>query len=256
MKVKIYVATHTPYDHLNHLDPNLFYPIHCGKSIYVPSGALGYLPELGDDTGDNISCLNKLYSELTAMYWIWKNDNESNIVGLTHYRRQFAEDGDRLEPIKLDTILRKLDGTDFIVNGASDSVTTGYVDSVRDSVYESYAEMHNRADMDCALKSINKLFPELYPKIEHEIKYSMLMCICNMLICRKEHFDQYCEFLFNVLEDDKVNCIEEHRGHSRACGYLSERLLRPWLIASGYRFEQGEMMDWERYICYKCPKSL
>lgn len=46
-----------------------------------------------DNEGDfaNISIKNKQYCELTALYWMWKNNdlNEFDYFGLSHYRRYF-----------------------------------------------------------------------------------------------------------------------------------------------------------------------
>ena len=40
--------------------------------------------------GENINHLNKFYSELVTLYWVWKNNVRSKMVGFCHYRRTFG----------------------------------------------------------------------------------------------------------------------------------------------------------------------
>ena len=44
---------------------------------------------LGDNTGDNISKLNKHFCELTTQYWAWKNV-DCEYYGFCHYNKYFA----------------------------------------------------------------------------------------------------------------------------------------------------------------------
>ena len=43
-----------------------------------------------DNAGENISNKNPNYSELTGLYWLWKNNHDKNI-GISHYRRYFSK---------------------------------------------------------------------------------------------------------------------------------------------------------------------
>ncbi|HPR33935.1 MAG TPA: DUF4422 domain-containing protein, partial [Prolixibacteraceae bacterium] len=43
----------------------------------------------GDDSGDSISEKNPWYSELTGIYWVWKNTDQP-FTGCCHYRRFFT----------------------------------------------------------------------------------------------------------------------------------------------------------------------
>ncbi|KAA8423717.1 DUF4422 domain-containing protein [Acetobacter pomorum] len=83
MKVTIYTACHDNFQ--NPID-NIYTPMLCGKkNKNIVTNFMG------DDTGQNISDLNYCFCELTALYWMWKNDKTSDIVGLSHYRRFFAK---------------------------------------------------------------------------------------------------------------------------------------------------------------------
>lgn len=79
MNIKILVAAHKscelPKD-------DVYLPIQVGKALH-PDLDLGFQP---DNTGENISEKNPYYSELTAIYWAWKNCN-ADFIGLVHYRR-------------------------------------------------------------------------------------------------------------------------------------------------------------------------
>lgn len=44
---------------------------------------------LRDDSGDSISDRNPDFSEMTAIYWVWKNVADLDGVGFCHYRRYF-----------------------------------------------------------------------------------------------------------------------------------------------------------------------
>ena len=82
MKTTIYVMTHKKFE-----CPKIkgYLPLHVGKK---GKDDIGYKT---DDTGENISDKNANYCELTGLYWAWKNDTNSDIVGISHYRRYFTK---------------------------------------------------------------------------------------------------------------------------------------------------------------------
>ena len=109
VNVKIYVATHKKYDKIKF--DELYAPILVGA--YKSEDDFGYLR---DDVGDNISTRNNQYSELTAMYWIWKHASE-DIVGLCHYRRYFSKNIFKSKQIiDKEDVLKALKNHDIIVH--------------------------------------------------------------------------------------------------------------------------------------------
>ena len=84
MDMKIYTLTHKKFN----VPPDpLYVPLQVGRE---GKADLGYLC---DNTGENISALNCYYSELTGLYWIWKNDHETECVGTCHYHRYVIRGG-------------------------------------------------------------------------------------------------------------------------------------------------------------------
>ena len=254
-KIKIYVCYHNRQPWNEALDSSLFVPIHCGRAIYDPAkddGSGDFLPELGDDTGDNISEKNRFFCELTGMYWIWKNDHDSDIVGLNHYSRIFHNSEEDNRPITRDVILAKLEEYDFIVTGSTYKYDHDLEYASEFSAYRGYAGCHVKRDFDYVLEACSLLFPELYDRIYYEVMNSCEMNICNIMVCRKKLFDEYCSFLFPVLfELEKRVDIQKDYSNDyqrRAAGFVAERLFRPWLLAKHYSFI-------DNYIPYKFRKE-
>ena len=75
--IKIIVATHKEYQMP---EDKLYLPLHVGA---FGKESIGYQR---DDEGDNISQKNPYFSELTGLYYAWKNV-KSDYIGLVHYRR-------------------------------------------------------------------------------------------------------------------------------------------------------------------------
>lgn len=79
--ITVAVAAHKPYCMPN---DKCYLPLHVGADLH-PEVCLDMQQ---DNLGENISQKNASYSELTGMYWLWKNCG-SFYKGLVHYRRHF-----------------------------------------------------------------------------------------------------------------------------------------------------------------------
>lgn len=161
-----------------------------------------------DDVGDNISEKNKQYCELTALYWIWKNDN-SDYVGMCHYRRRFQLselEAERLVTSDIDVVL-----TVPIVNF--------------NTVRGQYETDHDIRDWNIMLEAIENLYPE-YLSTANLIQYGNYYYAYNMFIARKSVVNSYCKWLFDILEYCEKRIAEKADIYQkRYAGFLAERLL-------------------------------
>ena len=225
MDTRIYVMTHKQYSNPDGPEyDGLYHPLHVGHAI---SADLGYP---GDDVGDNISSVNKSWCELTGIYWLWKNVT-CDTIGICHYRRYFVADEDFL---KKDYIEKALQTYDVIV---SRSTCTEY-----SNLYEHYADQHIEKDM----KLCREVLLSMHPEYENAFDLCMscnLFTVGNMMICSKSLFDEYCSWLFGVLfeVEKKIDISGYDTFQARVMGYLSERLLRVWLLHNNYRVSEVEV---------------
>ncbi len=210
----IYTLTHKQFD----VPPDpLYQPLHVGRA-----GAkdLGYM---GDHTGDHISHLNCYYSELTGLYWIWKNA-KNTYVGTCHYRRYLLN--------RQEKIFNKNEYLELLKT--YDIITTKQV-ILNHSYKDAFSANHN----GLALEMTGKVIAELYPKdgvVFEELVNQNRTYFGNILVAKKEIFDAYCAWLFSVFfqVQKRINLeTGEDAYHKRVFGFISEFLLLVFVRARG-----------------------
>ena len=185
-------------------------------------------------TGDNIADRNKHFCELTAMYWMWKNVT-SDVVGLFHYRRllnlynhvtrintlnQVTKLG--LTENRISKLMEKYDVILPVKTPKSPKQSSP-------TIYQYYAEHHFQEDMDIALELIAKKYPMMNDVALKVLKEDKQNYIANMIIAKKDIFDEYSSWLFDILfELEKIiqkDVVKRDVYQQRAYGFLAERLL-------------------------------
>lgn len=190
--------------------PEWITPIQVGAALCEERVA-----NLLDCDGENISLKNGNYSELTALYWMWKNrlgfrsaKEDREYYGLAHYRRVLDLTGD--------DILRLVDNE---------------VDAVLPypMPYEPNIEVHHerylkQKDWEAVRKAVLELQPEYaysFPKILGQ----RFLYNYNLVLARKEVLRAYCEWLFPILE--RIEELSAPKGTERSdryVGYAGETL--------------------------------
>ncbi len=228
--VKLLICYHKP---ATLFKDEIFTPIHVGRANARKKATPGdknyqWLLDnmIGDDTGENISDRNGCYNEMTSLYWAWKNYDKlgnPDYIGLMHYRRHFVFREDEkivynIENFDEESYLREinyspekvynmLEGCDFITH-------IGKVINV----YNHYIENHRQEDLDLAVDIMLEKYPE-YKEITKEYFAGDYSNFCNMFIMNKKLFFQYCEWIFDILEE-----FEKRVDVSEKRFFISERL--------------------------------
>ncbi|MBQ1547766.1 MAG: DUF4422 domain-containing protein [Lachnospiraceae bacterium] len=219
MSAKIYVCTHKKFDPPT--DP-MYVPIQVGAE---GKEDLGYVP---DNTGENISDLNWLFGELTGLYWIWRNDNGTEDIGINHYRRYFrGSNGDLLTPSECEEIMS---GCDLIAS----TLMVGDV-----SNEEAYGQAHNVKDLHSLGRAVERVFPEYKPFFD-EVIHGNESYYGNLCVMKREIFNDYCDWLFtvftDVMPDIDVSSYDLYR--KRIYGFLSEQMMMVYIKKNGLKVHE------------------
>lgn len=237
---EIFVCGYKDFDVINNKS---FLPINVNPSFKTDN-------MINACTHDNISFKDQTYSELIAIYWIWKNYELTKYVGLSHYRKYFS-------------FLNKIPDMDEIFK-KNDIIVSPFV--MKYSLVQQYSICHNIKD----LIEIGKIIFEKYG-------YSAFNCFsdtmnkntlyqCNMFIMQKNDFSEYCSVLFSILfeydkrnhtvtADDYIKYTSEHKKdylkafspndtvfyQSRFPGFLSERIFT-WYVNYKFKSPYNEEM--------------
>lgn len=209
------------------------------KEPYIPIqvGAV-YKEDWGiqkDNEGDNISYANPYCSEMTAVYWIWKNTC-ADYKGLFHYRRflnynnkawisrlpqlfiyltskvisPFVRDVNYAYASYTNHIIREKDVAGYLSKFAEyleKDVEKNHVDcyclgsiinsnrKMKSILKESIGLWH----YDIACKILKEEMPHFYPYFEKTL-YSGRFHSCNIIIAKSTIFEEYCNIMFSFLE--------------------------------------------------------
>lgn len=205
------------------------------KQVFMPN-LDGYYPilvgaynnkanySIKDNIGQNISKKNSSYCELTGLYWLWKNTNDS-FVGIVHYRRFFTNSKlscNENRFLKKEEIQEILKHYDVIL-----PIKRYYKKNVKDSLNIA----PNVKDMEEIRRVLKLKYPDYIEDFNKfmEGHYSYLY---NMMIMKREFLDNYCKWLFDILHEIEVNhdMTNESAYRQRLYGFLSERLLTVWIM--------------------------
>ena len=177
---------------------------------------------------DNISAKNDIYCELTGYYHIWKHVKDVDIVGFCHYRRFFAHKRFSYHPNK--NILSSSDIQSLLKDHDIILATPSSKRGARHGCFRTQGEIEEFFPYRIMMPVIKELYPDYAEEFNQEF-FINEMSFCNMLICRKELFDNYCRFLFDILFKVEENLKMKNIGGvaPREMGFFSEWLLNVWV---------------------------
>lgn len=238
MNIRIAVATHKKY---TMPDADIYMPMEVGSVLKAKD-----LKYPTDSTGDNISSKNLNYCELTALYWLWKND-QSDYKGLVHYRRHFSKRKSfsdfkqgEFELVLDRKTLENLLKTEKIILPKPRKY---YIETN----YSHYIHSHYEKDLLKTKEIIGKKYSSYLPAFE-KVMNKRSAHMFNMFVMQKEYFDAYCEWLFAILFDleSNIDISEYDYVEGRVFGYISELLLDVWIEKNGYHYVEVPVMFMEK----------
>ncbi|MEI0479069.1 DUF4422 domain-containing protein [Brachyspira pulli] len=273
-KVKILVSYHKPAKLLN---DEVFIPIHAGRSFVTDISKDGSISKegyqwmldnmIGDDTGDNISNLNREFSELTSMYWAWKNYDKlgnPDYIGFMHYRRHLNFNLDKVyDENKWLQIFEDIIDQNYIekyhlkAEYVKNIVKDYDLLTVKKMLVNIYGDKNNyeqfkRAcetpiyDYDKSLEILENKYPE-YKEDVNNFNNSIETYYTNIFIMKKELFFHYCNFFFDVVFDIKkyIKIDNYNAEATRAISHIAERIFSIYLY-NLYRTSNYKIIELQR----------
>lgn len=227
------------------INSNLHLPIMAGNAAIKSSAQW-----IGDDTGDNISEKNRYYSELTGIYWAWKNTNYP-VYGYCHYRRYFTcKPLDFIDKIKqfarhplnwnksrgliYSSNIEKYKNH-IINNEEIDKILAEYdvilpvQRQFRYTIEDHYNRYHQKEDLQIIRNVLKDIYPE-YLKTFDKVMSANTLYANNMYITRQPLGNRFNEWWFNILfEFEKRIDLSSYKDYQeRILGFMAERLLTVW----------------------------
>lgn len=219
--VKIIVATHKEY---RMPEDEMYLPLYVGAERKTGQDHWGFAYER-DNTGENISELNPRFSELTGLYWAWKNI-KADYIGLVQYRRHFSMKGSGRDPFARILTYKELRPYLGQIKVFTPKKRRYYIETL----YSHYAHTHYANQLDETRVIIKETHPEYLSSYDAVVRHRSGHMF-NMMIMEQPYFDDYCAWLFGILSelDERVDVSELSTFQGRYLGRISEILFNVWL---------------------------
>lgn len=203
--------------------PDYVYPIQAGTDRTEAK-----IADRRDNKGENISIKNGNYSELTVLYWIWKNKlcktgipegEEGQYYGLAQYRRMLV--------FSKDDLLRLPDNDVDVV--------LPYPMPYEPNIHAHHERYLKEVDWNALLTALREMQPEYaeyFPLVlEQQYLYNY-----NVILAKKPVLREYCEWLFPILERTEELSVPKGSDRSdRYIGYMGETLETLYFIKNAER---------------------
>lgn len=226
---RLLVAAHKPYWMPS---GSMYLPVHVGAAL--SDADLGFQR---DDEGDNISESNPRYSELTAIYWAWRN-LDADAVGLAHYRRHFRGTGER-------NTLTSSEASELLSRSpiVLPKRRKYYIETVGDHYGHTFDTTHLTLLREVLEAKDSSALPAYDALLAARSAH-----IFNMFLMRRDMFDAYCEWLFPILfeVETRLDFTGMTPFEARVMGRLSERLMDTWISSRDLGYIECPVISMEK----------
>jgi hypothetical protein len=243
----------------------LYQPLMCG-GVSI-EGMKGFL---SDDVGDQISSKNAQYSELSGLYWVWKNTNH-DVIGTCHYRRFYtAKPNPRSFSLKslwfvLIGQAKRRTGLIYTSNLEKyqprillkeelSNILAEY-DAIlpeprvfRYSIREHYRKYHDINDMEILKEIIAERCPDYLESFDQMLSANILYAN-NMFIMKKPEYQKFMTWWFDLIFafEARVN-MNDYKGYqSRIVGFIAERLLTLWFTKNQLNCKELPLIYFKKF---------
>jgi hypothetical protein len=188
-----------------------------------------------DDEGEEISGRNRYYCELTALFWAWKNCS-AGVKGLCHYRR-FLGKLDRPDVYELYLVPQReaaqhLMSEEDILKymGEYDVILPFPLGPSPMTAKENLLTCVQEKDLTAFEEVLRRRAPE-YAETWQQVLMGRHVSYCNMMIMKQPMFDDYCGWLFRILQEAEaaIGASRAAGNHERVYGYIAELMLNVWV---------------------------
>ncbi len=177
-----------------------------------------------DIVGENINHLNKFYSEMVTLYYVWKNNIRSRIIAFGHYRRMFSQISD-------------------VDEGECQVLAINH----NDSIFYHYKSVHNYQDLYDVIDILNDKYGKDNKYSKNLLEGNVFIPFC-CFIMNYTDFENLCNWLFPIIFAwDKKNGLNMNPDkylekakrdfrydnvdyQCRAVAFLAERLISCYIV--------------------------